>query len=130
MGLIEKRLIKLGREEWVPAAQKELQEVTGCQPVYDVDWDSFSSDETALNNVQNQGMRRITSAFRVICSDELGKEAVAEQVKRVVLRNVDDPSKKGITVADGAVTVQCAWGKGDAGYFTDREIQLIIERML
>ena len=130
MGLIEKRLIKQGQEEWVPEATKDLRELTGGQQVYEVEWDTFSTDADALNNVQNQGMRRINAAFRAISRDDLGKEASNEGVKTIRLRNVASPSEKSVQVKDGVVTVQCAWGKGGDGYFTDRELQLVIEKAL
>lgn len=130
MGLIEKRLIKQGQEEWVPAAQKELRELTGGEQVYEVDWNTFSSDADALQNVQNQGLRRINGAFRNICRDDLGKEAVNEQITKVVLRNLATPSEKGVSLAEGVVTVQCAWAKGSDGYFTDLEIQKMLEKVL
>lgn len=130
MGLIEKRLIKKGQEEWIPEANKELQGETKGSQVYEVDWASFESDAEALNNLQNQALRRITSAFRVICSDDLGKEAVQEAVKKVVVTNVATPAGKSILVKDGAATIAAAWGKGTDGYFTDREIQLTLEKQL
>lgn len=130
MGLIEKRLIKQGQEDWVPAAQQELRELTGGEQVYEVDWGTFNTDEVGLNNVQNQGLRRINAAFRVICCDALGKEAVCEGVKKIVLRNLNEVAEKGMTLADGVLTVQCAWGKGSDGYFTDGEIQRTVERAL
>lgn len=130
MGLIEKRLIKQGQDEWIPAAQKELHELSGGQQVYEVDWTTFASDADALTNVQNQGLRRINAAFRVICRDDLGKEAVNEGVTKIVLRNVATPSEKSVSVEKGVVTVQCAWGKGSDGYFTDSEIQRVVEKAL
>jgi hypothetical protein len=130
MGLIEKRLIKQGKEEWVPTAQKELREVTSGEQVYEVDWDTFANDEVALNNVQNQGLRRITAAFRIVCRDDLGKEAARDSVQKIVLKNVGEVSAKGVTIKDGIMSVHCAWGKGTDGYFTDREIQLAIEKQI
>jgi len=130
MGLIEKRLIKKGQEEWVPEANKELQEVTKGSQVYEVDWATFETDADGLNNVQNQALRRITAAFRVVCSDDLGKEAVHESVKKIVVRNVGTHAEKSIVVKDGAAVVSGAWGKGVDGYFTDREIQLSIEKQI
>jgi hypothetical protein len=130
MGLIEKRLIKQGMEEWVPEAQKDLRGLTGGEQTYSVDWDSFSSDEAALNNVRNQGFRRINAAFRVVCSDELGKEAVKEQVATVAVRNTDDAAKKSLSLKDGAFTVVAAYGKGDVGYYTDNEIMNYLQRAL
>lgn len=130
MGLIEKRLIKQGQEEWVPEAQKDLRELTESEQVIDVDWEGFSSDEAALNNVRHQGLGRITAAFRVVCCDALGKEAVKEQIAKLVVKNVDDPAKKGFDLKDGAFTVTAAYGKGDAGYFTDNEIIRWLQRAL
>jgi hypothetical protein len=130
MGLIEKRLIKQGQEEWVPAAQKELRELTGGEQVYEVDWTTFSSDADALQNVQNQGLRRINGAFRNICRDDLGKEAANEGVTSILLKNVANPSEKSISLAEKVVTIQCAWAKGSDGYFSDLEIQKAIEKAL
>jgi hypothetical protein len=130
MGLIEKRLIKRGQEEWVPEANKELQEVTKGPQVYEVAWATFESDADALNNLQNQGLRRITAAFRVVCGDDLGKEAVQESVKKVIVTNIATSAEKSILVKDGAATIAGAWGKGGDGFFTDREIQLALEKQL
>lgn len=130
MGLIENRLIKLGKEEWVPAAQKELRELTSGQQVYEVDWTTFSSDADALQNLQNQGLRRINGAFRNICRDDLGKEAVNEQIKKIVVRNVATPAEKSVSLAEGVVTVLGAWGKGSDGYFVDLDMAKTIEKAL
>jgi hypothetical protein len=130
MGLIEKRLIKQGQEAWVPESQKELRELTGSEQSYEVAWDDFNSDEAALNNIRFQGLRRINAAFRVVCADALGKDAVKEQIKTVAVHNADDPAKKGMSLKDGAFTVICAYGKGDAGYFTDTEMLNWLQRAL
>lgn len=130
MGLIEKRLIKQGQEEWVPAAQKELQELTGGEQVYEVDWSSFEKDAEALQNLQNQGLRRINGGFRALCRDDLGKEAANEGVAKVVLRNMANASEKSLGLADRVFTVQGAWGKGDEGYFTNLEIAKVLEKSL
>lgn len=130
MGLIEKRLIKQGQDEWVPEAVKDLHEISGGAQVYDVMWDTFANDAVALNNVQNQGMRRLNSAFRLICCDDLGKEAMNERVTSVRLVNVDKIADKGVTLKDGVVEVRAAWGKGSDGYFGDYELKQIIEKLL
>jgi hypothetical protein len=130
MGLIEKRLIRSGQQEWVPEAQKELRELTRSEVVYEIDWDGFQSDEAALNNLANQALRRINSAFRVVCSDDLGQEAVKEQIAKVVVKNVSDPAKKGLELKDKAFTFTAALGKGDAGYFADNDIIKFLQRAL
>lgn len=130
MGLIEKRLIKQGQEEWVPESQKELREETKSEQVIQVDWETFSTDEAALNNFRYQGLRRLVAAFRVVCADDLGKEAVKEQVQTVAIRNTDDVAKKGFALKDGTFTITAAYGKGDAGYFSDNDIWRWLQRAL
>ncbi|MEP7121593.1 MAG: hypothetical protein ABJE95_11805 [Byssovorax sp.] len=129
MGLIEKRLIKQGQEEWLPESIKDLREVTGGQQIYEMDWETFATDADALNNVNNQGLRRITAAFRIICADDLGKEAAAT-LSKIVVRNVPTVAEKGVTVKDGIATVLAAYGKGSDGYFTDNELIKRLEKLL
>jgi hypothetical protein len=130
MGLIEKRLIKLGKEEWVPEANKELQELTGGAHVYDVDWETFATDEAALNNLQNQGLRRITAAIRVVARDDLGKESLRETFKRIAVKNSADIKARGVTVKEDALVITCAYGKGSEGYYSDNELIRLIEPQL
>lgn len=130
MGLIEKRLIKQGKEEWVPEAEKEILSMCGSAVAYDMDWDSFSADADALNNLRNFGLRRLSAALRVVCIDALGKEAIREQLKTIVVRNVADPAQKSITLEGSTLKVQSAFAKGAEGAFTDREMQLAIEKLL
>ena len=129
MGLIEKRLVKQGQDEWVPLAQTELRELTSGSQVFDVEWDTFT-DAVALNNVQYQGLRRINSALRLICSDELGKEAMNEKITTIRLRNVATIAARAISVKDGVLLVEAAWSKGSDGYFADIELKQVIEKLI
>jgi len=51
-----------------------------------VDWDSFSDDLEGLNFLDNLSCHRTNMALRVICSDDLGKEAVQEGLKQIKLK--------------------------------------------
>lgn len=130
MGLIEKRLVKQGQDEWVPLAQTELRELTGGSQVYEVEWDTFQAEAIALNNVQYQALRRINSAFRLICCDDLGKEAVNEKVTTVRLRNVATLAAKTISLEANVLLVAGAFGKGSDGYFGDIELKQAIEKLI
>ena len=46
MGLIEKRLIKLGLEEWLPESIKDLREVAGGQQFYEMERIGRAADRT------------------------------------------------------------------------------------
>jgi hypothetical protein len=129
MGLEEKRWIKEMKDETVPKYMAALKEIVGFDLPFEVDWDSYSKDLEGLRNLEYQGLDRITSAFREICKDDIGKDAVKESIKKISLKNIDDPSKKGITLEKGVVTINFALGK-DGGYFSDSEIHHEIEGKL
>lgn len=130
MGLIEKRLIKEGKESWVPGANKDLQQVTGGAQEFVVEWEGFENDAEALKNLENQGMQRIVRGLRAVCHDDLGKEAVNEQIKSIVVQNTDDKSKNSIVLADGKATFTIALGQGSTGWFSELEIKKDLEKKL
>ncbi|MDI1437710.1 hypothetical protein [Polyangium sorediatum] len=129
MGLIEKRLIKEAKESWLPEEQKDIQKEVGAPVVVDVDWATFETDEAALKNVQHLGVRKLANAFRVICVDELGKEAVREGVKRIVVTNLKEGAPS-VGLKDGVVTLACVFAKGSDGCITDLDIAKILTRAL
>lgn len=129
MGLEEKRWIKEMKEQTVPKYMAALKEIVGFDLPFEVDWDSYAKDLEGLRNLEYQGLDRINSAFREICQDDIGKEAVKESIKKISLKNIDDPSKKDIKFEKGVVTINFALGK-DGGYFTDSDIRHEIEGKL
>ncbi|MDC0743663.1 hypothetical protein [Polyangium mundeleinium] len=129
MGLIEKRLIKEAKESWLPGEQKDIQDVAGAPIVVDVDWPTFETDEAALKNVQHLGVRKLANAFRVICVDELGKEAVRDGVKRIVVTNQKEGAPS-VVLDNSVVTLACVFAKGSDGCLTDLEIAKILTRAL
>ena len=64
LALTPESLAALANAGLVKRAQKELQQICGGGTVFEVDWDTFADDADALNNVQNQGLRRINAALR------------------------------------------------------------------
>jgi hypothetical protein len=130
MGLIEKRLIKEAKDSWLPAEQKEIGEIAGGTVTLDINWASFESDEVALKNLHHLGVRKITNALRAVCTDDLGKEAVREQIKRIVVNNLTTPADATVTLENGAVTLSCTFRKGSDGCLTDLQISRALERAL
>ncbi len=65
---------------------KEIEEICGAPIPYEVDWDSF--DMEALNFMDNISCHRLNMALRTICTDDIGKEAVRDTLKKVKLKNV------------------------------------------
>lgn len=130
MGLIEKRLIKEAKETWVLEEQKDMRAIANSDVVIDIDWATFESDEPALRNLQHLGVRKLSNAFRVVCVDDLGKEAVRDSIKRVVVTNDKDVKEASVNLDAGTVTLRCAFAKGSDGCMGDLAIARALERML
>jgi hypothetical protein len=126
MGLEERRKIKELEEDVLPGRVAEIEEICGVALPYEVDWASFDGDLTALNFVDNISCHRLNMALRVICSDDLGKDAVRESVKRVRLKNVKDVADKSLAFNNGSLEMTCAYASGLDGAFSDNEIRELL----
>jgi hypothetical protein len=122
VGLAEKRKIKELQENDLPARTAELLEITGAPISYDVDWESFDTLE-ALNFLDNIACHRLNMALRVICSDELGKEAVGEALQTIRLVNTEDENGRSISLDNGVLQITIPFALGTGGYFSDGEIR-------
>jgi len=123
MGLAERRKIKELQDTTFPERTAELAEITGGSLGYEVDWDSFSDDLEGLNFLDNLSCHRTNMALRVICSDDLGKEAVQEQLKQIRLKNVKDKADMLCTFKDGVLEMHCAYAQRTDGMFSDNQIR-------
>ena len=126
MGLAEKRKIKELQETTLPGRVKEIEEICGKQIPYDVDWESLADDAEGLNYLDNISCHRFNMALRVICQDDLGKEAIRESLKAIRLKNVKDKSSMKIAFDDGVLEMHCAYAQGAGGMFSDGEIREVL----
>src|SRR5262249_2785489 len=130
MGLNERRKIKELQETTFPGRVREIEEICGKAIPYEVDWDSFADDAEALNFVDNISCHRLNMALRVICVDDLGKEAVRDGLRVVKLKNVKDKSAMQMTFADGVLDMRCAYALRTDGMFGDGEIrELLVSKL-
>ena len=130
MGLNERRKIKELQETTFPERVKEIEEICGKAIPYEVDWDSLSDDLEALNFIDNISCHRLNMALRVICQDDLGKDAVREGLKLIKLKNVKDKSAMSITFTDGILEMHCAYALRTDGMFSDNEIRELLTQKL
>jgi hypothetical protein len=111
MGLAERRRLKQLREEIQPKRQQELQAATGSAVTLEVDWDSVGEETNALTRIDEYGFMRLIDAFKLICRDGLGREAVAEKIKAVRLINSTNSSwSTTCQIKEGVVTIDWDWG--------------------
>jgi hypothetical protein len=131
MGLDERRKMKELQETTFPERTAELAEICGGGSIsYDVDWDSFADDMQALNFVDNLACHRINMALRVICSDDLGKEAVQDGLKQIKLKNVKTKPEMSMTFDGGVLEMHCAYALLSDGIYSDNEIRELLTKKL
>jgi hypothetical protein len=127
MGLNEKRKAKEIQDTVLPGRVKEIQEICGAPIPYEVDWDSFDTFES-LNFLDNTSCHRLNMALRVICQDDMGKQAVRDGLKKVKLKNVKDKSAMKMTFEGGVLEMHNAYAQ--QAYPSDNEIRkLLIDKL-
>jgi hypothetical protein len=130
VGLAERRKIKELQDEVLPGRVKEIEEICGAPIPYEVDWESFSDDLEGLNFIDNLSCHRLNMALRVICQDDMGKEAIRETVKKVKLKNVKTKEQMAMTFDSGALEMHCAYALRTDGMFGDNDIRAFLMKQL
>ena len=73
-----------------------------------VDWDTFEGEPAALENFW--ALYELPSyALESVCKDALGREAVAERIHRIVIKNVSSDDQINVVMEDDtlAVAMRC-----------------------
>lgn len=130
MGLEERRKIKELQEVTFPGRVKEIEEICGVAIPYDVDWSSLANDMEALNFIDNISCHRLNMALRVICQDEMGREAVRDGLKTIKLVNVKDKPDMKLAFSGGTLEMHCAYAQRTDGMFSDGEIRQLLIKSL
>ena len=123
MGLEERRKIKELQETTLPERVAEIEEICGKGIPYEIDWESFDGDLEGLNFMDNLSCHRLNMALRVICQDDMGKEAVRDEVKLIKLKNVKDKSAMKMTFEGGVLEMHCAYAQRTDGMWSDGQIR-------
>jgi hypothetical protein len=130
MGLPERRKIKELQDTTLPGRVKDIEEICGAPIPYEIDWDSLSDDMEALNFLDNISCHRLNMALRVICQDDMGKEAIRETLKKIKLKNVKSRGEMSLTFADGVLEMHCDYAQRTDGMYSDNEIRSLLEKNL
>ena len=130
MGLNERRKIKELQDVTFPGRVKEIEEICGAPIPYEVDWESLADDAQGLNYIDNISCHRLNMALRVICQDDMGKQAVRDGLKLVKLKNVTDGASKKISFDGGVLEMHVWYSQGASGMFSDGEIRQLLEKNL
>ena len=130
MGLNERRKIKELQDVTFPGRVKEIEEICGKAIPYEVDWDSLADDAEGLNFIDNISCHRLNMALRVICQDDMGKQAVRDGLKKIKLKNVKDKSAMKISFDGGVLEMHCAYAQRTDGMYSDNQIRELLVNKL
>src|SRR5579862_3953998 len=130
MGLNERRKIKELQDVTFPGRVKEIEEICGKAIPYEVDWESLADDAEGLNFIDNLSCHRLNMALRVICQDDMGKQAVRDGLKLIKLKNVKDKGAMKMTFDNGVLEMQCAYALKTDGMFGDNQIRELLVNKL
>ena len=129
MGLVEKRALAQLRDETIPKYQAELREIIGNDISYEVDFDSFANSTTAMGNLETKALKPLSEVFRKITVDQLGKDAVKENIQTIRLSHGKEAHIPSFTLLGGVLTMPWDW-EGWAGSFYPDSVREKIESML
>src|SRR5882757_9145243 len=126
MGLNERRKIEELKTVTFPGRVKEIEEICGKAIPYEIDWPSLADDAEGLNFIDNLSCHRLNMALRVICQDELGKQAVRDGLKQIKLKNVKDKSAMKLAFDGGVLEMHCAYAQRTDGMFGDNAVRELL----
>ncbi len=126
MGLDERRRIKELKEVTIPERVREIEEICGAPIPYEIDWESLAHDAAGLNFIDNLSCHRLNMALRVICQDDMGRQAVREGLTLIKLANVADTGSMSINFDGGVLEMHCAYALGTSGMYGDDEIRNLL----
>lgn len=128
MNLSDRRIVKR-TEEKLPELQKEIHDLCGGGEIHiHIDFESFSADPPAIEEVEYNVIGEIINGLRSVCIDDLGKEAVREHLKKIDVKNIQEGEKR-VAFADGTLHVEGGWGKLGARVF-EAEVKQVLEKSL
>jgi hypothetical protein len=130
MGLNERRKVKELQDATFPGRVREIEEICGKAIPYEIDWASIADDAEALNFIDNCSCHRLNMALRMICMDEMGKEAVREGLKLIRLKNVKDKAGMLLAFKDGVLDMHCAYALRSDGMHSDGAIRELLVKGL
>lgn len=90
MGLAERRVAKAFQENAYQDFLKEVKQVVGKDLEIDVSWDTLQQD--GMSHLYEECWPQVyfqplVAALKSICEDDMGKEAIAQELEKLVIKN-------------------------------------------
>jgi hypothetical protein len=114
LGLADRRALKEYQEKAYPKEKKKINEAAGFDLAVEIDWNSVATpgEGSSYNEADYWTkiyFRPLTAALRAIAVDDIGKTALEEKLKKVVIHCTPDaPANNysaGLRFEDGTLTI-------------------------
>lgn len=110
MGLAEKRAIKEFEANIYPGLKQKIDTAAGFPVEIEVDWASLAKEEKYRDKWPEAWpklyFQPIEDAFKGICSDDMGRDALKGALKKIVVQNTKDSySSYWATFTDGVLVL-------------------------
>lgn len=99
------REIEKATRQTLPGAAHAIEENTDAKLILEVDSGTFGNDEKAWSNLYIIG-NRIVGAFNEVGRDQVGKDAIDRDVKKVVIVKLADASEDAVQLQDHTLYVR------------------------
>jgi hypothetical protein len=110
MGLTEKRALKEFQDKSYKSLVGEINSLAGYNIEFDVKWDKLALDD--YTHLYEEGFSKvyfapIIDALREITADDMGKQALKDTLKKVVIKNEGDIyyAHSAYSYKDGVLTI-------------------------
>ena len=129
MGLAERKIVQGFKDGAFKTCLTEIQTICGFPLELDVDWGSIENDNYCSlifenNKFNTSFFDRLKGALSNICSDDMGKTAMKEKVKKIQFKNgVGD-----LTLNSGVFGIISSLT--DTGTYGQEQIQEFLEKKL
>jgi hypothetical protein len=131
MGLAEKRWAADKKKTEEPAFVSTIKATLGFAVPIEIDWEGFSEnlDEAQYITHDSYGLPNLVKALSTITADDLGKEAIKDALKKIVISagKADDTS---FTFEKGVITWKAYFGSSSNGYIYADAMQKKLELSL
>ncbi|SFE42854.1 hypothetical protein SAMN05518672_10691 [Chitinophaga sp. CF118] len=90
MGLLEKRALKAFQDGSYKTLTDEITAIAGYTIEFEINWDTLALDEYAAiydDSFTKVYFTPLIAALKEITADDMGKEALKEALKKVVIKN-------------------------------------------
>jgi hypothetical protein len=131
MGLAEKRWAAERKSKDEPTFVGEVTKTLGFAVPVEIDWDAFSQDLSESSYIMNDGygLPNLTKALATITVDDLGRTAIKEALKKIVIQSVGADASS-FTFEGGVITWKAYFGATSSGYIYADTMQATLEKAL